>query len=116
MTGLRFVTAPKTSNITAIHALARALIHVHSSAPISKYLVRGYYKLLGHKDIENTRLYISLEKNLFKNLNDDKFIIKSISTVGEAVKLRVGFEPFMVISGIQLMRKREIRSRRRKCY
>ena len=41
---------------------------------------------LGHKDIENTRLYIQLEANLFKNLPDDKFIIKTISTIEEAIK------------------------------
>jgi integrase len=63
---------------------------------------------LGHKDIENTRLYIQLEKNLFKNLPDDKFTIKAISTLEEAVKLgEVGFEPFMVVNGVQLMRKRK---------
>ncbi len=64
--------------------------------------------VLGHKDIENTRLYIQLEKSLFKNVPDDKFIIKAISTLEEAIQLgEVGFEPFMVINGIQLMRKRK---------
>lgn len=63
---------------------------------------------LGHKDIENTRLYIQLEKNLFKNVLDDKFVIKAISSLEEAIKLgEVGFEPFMVVNGVQLMRKRK---------
>ena len=65
-------------------------------------------EFLGHKDIESTRLYIQLEKNLFKNLPNDNFIIKQISSLEEAVKLgEVGFEPFMVVNGIQLMRKRK---------
>jgi integrase len=65
-------------------------------------------EFLGHKDIENTRLYIQLEKNLFKNVPDDKFIIRAISSLEEAVQLgEVGFEPFMVVNGIQLMRKRK---------
>jgi hypothetical protein len=65
-------------------------------------------EFLGYKDIENTRLYIQLEKSLFKNVPDDQFTIKSISSVEEAVQLgEVGFEPFMVINGVQLMRKRK---------
>jgi hypothetical protein len=63
---------------------------------------------LGHKDIENTRKYIQLEKNLFKNLPNDQFIIKTVTTKEEAIALgEVGFEPFMVIQGVQLMRKRK---------
>ena len=58
--------------------------------------------------LENTLLYIQLEKNLFKNVSDDKFIIKAIRPLEEAVKLgEVGFEPFMVVNGVQLMRKRK---------
>lgn len=33
-------------------------------------------EFLGHKNIENTRLYIQLEKNLFKNLPNDMFITR----------------------------------------
>jgi hypothetical protein len=63
---------------------------------------------LGHKDLENTRLYIRLEKNLFKNIPNDNFIIKAISTLEEAAKLgEVGSEPFMIANGVQLMRKRK---------
>jgi integrase len=65
-------------------------------------------EFLGHKDIENTRLYIHLEKSLFKNVPDDQFTIKAISTVDEATQLgEIGFEPFMVVNGVQLMRKRK---------
>jgi integrase len=65
-------------------------------------------ELLGHKDLENTRLYIQLEKNLFKNIPDDNFIIRAAHNLEEAVKLgEVGFEPFVVIDGVQLFRKRK---------
>ena len=65
-------------------------------------------EFLGHRDIENTRLYIQLEKNLFKNIHDEQFIIKAISSLEEAVELgEIGFEPFMTVNGIQLMRKRK---------
>jgi integrase len=65
-------------------------------------------EFLGHKDIENTRLYIQLEKNLFKNLPNDEFIIKAVRNLEEAVKLgEVGFEPFVVMDGVQLFRKRK---------
>jgi integrase/predicted RNA-binding Zn-ribbon protein involved in translation (DUF1610 family) len=65
-------------------------------------------EFLGHKDTENTRLYVQLDKSLFQNISDDKFIIKTVSSIEEAVKLgEIGFEPFMVINGVQLMRKRK---------
>lgn len=45
---------------------------------------------------------------MFKNVPDDKFIIKAISSLEEAVKLgEGGFEPFMVVNGVQLMWKRK---------
>lgn len=50
-------------------------------------------EFLGHKDLENTRLYIQLEKSLFKNLPSDQFITKIAHNVEEACKLiEVGFE------------------------
>ena len=59
-------------------------------------------------DIENTRLYIQLEKNLFTNIKDDRFIIRAIKTVEEAVDLgEVGFEPYVIMEGVQLFRKRK---------
>lgn len=48
---------------------------------------------LGHKDLENTRLYIQLEKNLFKNLPNDQFITRIAFNTEEACNLiEVGFE------------------------
>ncbi len=50
-------------------------------------------EFLGHKDIENTRLYIQLEKSLFKNLPNDEFIIRIAHNVEEACKFaEVGFD------------------------
>ena len=50
-------------------------------------------EFLGHKDWENTRLYIQLEKNLFKNLPNDQFITRVAHNVEESCKLvEVGFE------------------------
>jgi len=50
-------------------------------------------EFLGHKDLENTRLYIQLEKNLFKNLPNDQFITRVAHNTEESCKLiEVGFE------------------------
>jgi hypothetical protein len=65
-------------------------------------------QFLGHRFIENTQLYIQLDKKLFANVPDDKFIIRAVASIEEATRLgEVGFEPFMVIQGLQLMRKRK---------
>jgi len=64
-------------------------------------------EFLGHKDIENTRLYIQLEKNLFKNFSDENFTVKVVNSVDEAIALgKVGFQPYLVINGVQLVWKR----------
>ena len=63
---------------------------------------------LGHKSLKSTEIYINIEHALFQTGADDKFIIKAIDTVEEAIELGIdGFEPFMVVKGIQLMRKRK---------
>jgi integrase len=50
-------------------------------------------EFLGHKNIENTRLYIQLEKNLFKSLPNDQFITRLAFNAEDACKLLdVGFE------------------------
>jgi integrase len=50
-------------------------------------------EFLGHKDLENTRMYVSLEKNLFKNLPNDQFICKIALNTTECCDLiNVGFE------------------------
>jgi integrase len=63
---------------------------------------------LGHKEIDNTLIYIQLDQNLFRNVPKDEFIIKAVHTVEEAIKLgEVGFEPFDVVNGVRLYRKRK---------
>jgi integrase/DNA-directed RNA polymerase subunit M/transcription elongation factor TFIIS len=48
---------------------------------------------LGHRSVENTLLYIQLEKALFKDLPNDQFITKIAHDTEEACKLiEVGFE------------------------
>lgn len=50
-------------------------------------------EFLGHKNLENTRLYIQIEKNLFINLPNDQFITKVSLNTQDACKLiEVGFE------------------------
>jgi integrase/predicted RNA-binding Zn-ribbon protein involved in translation (DUF1610 family) len=50
-------------------------------------------QFLGHKSIDNTELYIQLEKNLFGNLSNDQFTTKVACNTEEACKLiEVGFE------------------------
>lgn len=48
--------------------------------------------LLGHKKLENIQIYVQLDKNLFKDTDDD-FICKVAHNVGEAIELiEAGFE------------------------
>jgi len=63
---------------------------------------------LGHVTLDNTLLYIQLDKQLFANIPDDNFIIRAAHNLDDAVKLgEVGFEPFVVMEGVQLFRKRK---------
>ncbi len=65
-------------------------------------------QFVGHKSIDNTQLYIQLDKQLFQSVPEDTFIIRAVNTIEEAIKLgEVGFEPYLVIQGVQLMRKRK---------
>lgn len=37
-------------------------------------------EFLGHREIDNTMLYIQLDRNMFKNLPDDSFVIRAAQT------------------------------------
>ena len=64
-------------------------------------------KLLGHKKIESTMVYVNLEQAVFTNTNDD-FHVATAKTLEEACKLaQVGFEYFTTIEGVQIFRKRK---------
>jgi len=62
---------------------------------------------LGHKRSDNTDLYIQIEQKLFQDTDDD-FTIKVAHNVEEAIELgETGFQPFDVIDGVHLYRKRK---------
>ena len=67
-------------------------------------------EFLGHKNLENTRLYIQLEKSLFKNLPNDLFITRIAHDSIEACSfVEVGFEYVTgeYIDGGKIFRKRK---------
>ena len=62
---------------------------------------------LGHKNIQNTLIYINLEHAIFQTTDDD-FIVKVAGTIQDAYKLlEVGFEYVTEIDGKRLFRKRK---------
>lgn len=64
-------------------------------------------RMLGHKSIKNTMIYINLENALFQSSNDE-FHVRAAETVEEASKLgEVGFEKFDEFDGVHLYRKRK---------
>ena len=64
-------------------------------------------RLLGHKSILNTQIYVNMEKALFSTSSDD-YVVKVASSVEEASKLiEVGFEHVTEIDGKHLFRKRK---------
>ena len=63
--------------------------------------------LLGHKNINNTMIYINLERAIFKETNDE-FTVRATSDIDEACKLmEVGFEYACDMDGKKLFRKRK---------
>jgi integrase len=64
-------------------------------------------KLLGHRNVMATQIYINLEQALFRDANDE-YHVKVAETVDEAVKLiSVGYEYVSTIGNTQLYRKRK---------
>lgn len=64
-------------------------------------------RVLGHRDIKSTMLYIQIEENLFQN-QPDEFHTATAATVKDACKLiEVGFEYVTEISGTKIFRKRK---------
>lgn len=62
---------------------------------------------LGKRKSDNTLLYVQLDEKLFKD-QDDQFTVKTAHNADEAAKLgEIGFEPFDVIDGMHLYRKRK---------
>jgi len=64
-------------------------------------------RLLGHKSILNTQMYVNMEKAFFPESSED-FTVKVASNVEEACKLvEVGFEYVTDFDGKKLFRKRK---------
>jgi len=64
-------------------------------------------EILGHKNINNTLIYINLERAVFKTSNDE-FIVKAVDNLDEACKLiEVGFEYVTEVEGKKVFRKRK---------
>jgi hypothetical protein len=64
-------------------------------------------EMLGHKSIQNTLIYINIERALFQKQNDE-FHVKTAKTVEEAISLaEVGFEYWDIINGVHIYRKRK---------
>ena len=63
---------------------------------------------LGHKKSDNTLLYVQLDEKLFANPEDDQWTVKAVHNEVEAIKLgEIGFSPYLIINGVQLVRKRK---------
>ena len=55
-----------------------------------------------------TMQYINLAKAMASENDKDEWIISGVKTVDEAIELnQVDFTPYMVIEGVQLVRKRK---------
>jgi dihydroorotase len=64
-------------------------------------------RLLGHRNIQNTAIYTTLENSLF-TAEDDEFHIAVARTLKEACKLlKVGFEHVTQMDTVKLFRKRK---------
>ena len=64
-------------------------------------------RLLGHKNIQNTLIYITIENALFTDINDE-FHVRTAKTIEEACKLvEVGFESVTEIEDVKIFRKRK---------
>jgi hypothetical protein len=64
-------------------------------------------RLLGHKSIQNTAIYITLENSIFQ-AEDDDFHVAVAKTLKEACKLvEVGFEYVCGMNNAKIFRKRK---------
>jgi len=64
-------------------------------------------RLLGHKNIQNTAIYITLENSVFQSENDD-FHVAVAKTLDEACKLlEVGFDYVCDMDNVKFFRKRK---------
>ena len=82
----------------------------HWKATMLQHQTKDVYyvmQFLGHRNINNTIKYISLEKALYKTENEE-FVCKVASTIDEAKELiEVGFEYVCEFNGVKAFRKRK---------
>ena len=65
-------------------------------------------QLLGHKQIQNTMVYINMENAAFNNKRKDEFTVRIAHNLEEAIRLaEAGFDRFDEIDGQKLYRKRK---------
>jgi len=65
-------------------------------------------QLLGHKQIQNTMVYINLENAVFNDKRNDEFAVRVAKNVTEACKLiESGFDYVTDMDGQKLFRKRK---------
>jgi len=75
--------------------------------PVMESKVYYVMQFLGHKNINNTLIYIQLEEVLFKNMNDE-YVCKIASTIDEVKALiEIGFEYVCEFDGDKAFRKRK---------
>jgi len=64
-------------------------------------------KILGHKSIKNTLIYIQLEEAIFQR-DSEEYICKVAKNLDEAKELiELGFEYVTEMDGVKLFRKRK---------
>ncbi len=90
-----------------ISALGARII-LSACTPISVGARILYVKeVLGHKNIQNTMVYVHLEEAIFE-FGNYEFTVLTARTIKEAKKLlEVGFEYVAEVEGVKLFRKRK---------
>ena len=104
----RKIIAKKLNNPRLLKITFKTLRHFKGTTLYHKTRDILYVKeTLGHKDINNTLIYIHLEAAIFKTAND-AFTVKTAKTLKEAEQLlEVGFEYITEIDKVKLFRKRK---------
>jgi len=104
----RKIIAKKLNNPRLLKITFKTLRHFKGTTLYHKTRDILYVKeTLGHKDINNTLIYIHLEAAIFKTTND-AFTVKTAKTLKEAEKLlEVGFEYITEMDNVKLFRKRK---------
>jgi integrase len=83
----------------------------HWKATVEYHRTRDIFhvmRILGHRDIKNTLVYIDLEHEIFKTSNLDEFTVKVAHNIKEACRLaEAGFEKCDEFNDVHLYRKRK---------